>query len=86
MTHDVRTMCSRCGGWYWAGDAHTCPTRCHLDPTPAITPTDLPWIEHPGTTVRYAIDEHRTPCLRAVLAHPAETAVRRPRFVKEYSL
>lgn len=27
MTHDVRTMCSRCGDWYWAGDAHTCSTR-----------------------------------------------------------
>lgn len=23
-THDVRTMCGRCGTWYWAGDAHTC--------------------------------------------------------------
>lgn len=47
-------------------------------------PTDLhPVADRPGTTVRYAIDEHRTPCLRAVLNHPAETVVRRPRFVKK---
>ena len=46
-------------------------------------PTDLPDADRPGTCVRYAIDEHRTPCLRAVLTHPAETVVRRPHFAKE---
>lgn len=51
-----------------------------------VTPTDLPWDERPGVTVRYHIDEHLTPCLRAVLNHPAETVVRRPSFAKEYSL
>jgi hypothetical protein len=47
-------------------------------------PTDLPDTDRPGTTVRYHIDEHRMPCLRAVLNHPAEAVVRRPRFVKEH--
>ena len=37
----------------------------------------------PGTTVRYHVDEHLVPCLRAVLTHPAVTVVRRPRFAKE---
>lgn len=57
-----------------------------LAPTPDVTPADLrPVADRPGTTVRYAIDEHLTPCLRAVMTHPAETVVRRPRFAKEYS-
>lgn len=46
-------------------------------------PTDLPDADRPCVVVRYAIDEHRTPCLRAVMTHPAETVVRRPRIVKE---
>lgn len=83
--HDVRTQCSVCGTWYWAGDAHTCPTVLML-PSAGLTPTDLPDGDRPGTTVRYAIDEHLTPCLRAVLNHPAETVIRRPRFAKEYVL
>lgn len=54
--------------------------------TPAVTPTDLhPVADRPGTTVRYHVDEHLVPRLRAVLTHPAETVVRRPRFVKEVS-
>lgn len=81
--HDARTMCSRCGGWYWAGDAHTCPTRGLLAPAAPVTPTDLPDADRPMEIRRYAIDEYRTPCLRAVLNHPAETVVRRPRFAKE---
>lgn len=52
-------------------------------PSAVVDPTDLPWVERPGTTIRYHVDEHRTPCLRSVLNHPAETVVRRPRFVKE---
>lgn len=30
MTHDVRTRCPRCGAWFWAGDAHTCPPSAVL--------------------------------------------------------
>lgn len=70
----------RCSYGVWHGIDEHC--RCA---GAAVTPSDLPWVECPGTTVRYAIDEHRTPCLRAVLNHPAETVVRRPRFVKEVS-
>lgn len=47
-------------------------------------PAALP-VETPGTTVRYAIDEHLQPQLRAVITHPAETVVRRPSFAKEAS-
>lgn len=56
-----------------------------LAPALAVTPTDLPWVDRPGTTIRYAIDEHLQPQKRAVLNHPAETGVRRPPFVKEVS-
>jgi hypothetical protein len=72
MAHDVRTQCSTCGTWYWAGDAHTCP------PSPA----DLCPVR-PGTTVRYSIDAHLVPRLRAVLTHPAVTVVRRPLTKKD---
>lgn len=55
-----------------------------LAPTPDVTPADLrPVADRPGTTVRYRIDEHLRPCLRAVLNHPAETVVRRPPYAKE---
>lgn len=74
MTHDVRTMCSRCGGWYWAGDAHTCPTRCHLAPAP-VTPTDVhPVSDRPGTTWRFHVVDHTTLILRARLEHDAAPA------------
>lgn len=33
MAHDVRTRCSSCGTWYWAGDAHACS---------AVYPTAIP--------------------------------------------
>lgn len=55
-----------------------------LDPAVGLPmPTDLPDADRPMEIRRYAFDEHRTPCLRAVLNQPAETVVRRPRFVKE---
>ena len=50
---------------------------------PAADPAALPDPNRPGTTVRYAIDEHLVPRLRAVLAHPAVTVVRRPLYAKE---
>lgn len=53
-------------------------------PDVVADPAALPDLDRPGTTVRYAIDEHRRPVLCAVLNHPAETVVRRPRFVKEH--
>jgi hypothetical protein len=73
----------RCSYGTWHGIDEHCrcaPSRSHL--TAAVAdPAALP-AERPGTTVRYHIDEHRTPCLRAV-THPAETVVRRPHFAKE---
>lgn len=78
----------RCSYGAWHDLYETC--KCWetpaavLAPVPAITPTDLrPVADRPGTTVRYRIDEHRRPVLCAVLNHPAETVVRRPRFAKE---
>lgn len=44
-----------------------------MTPDPAALP-----VETPGTTIRYHIDEHLRPILRAVLTHPAVTVVRRP--------
>jgi hypothetical protein len=73
------------GGWRCSyGALHAAAEHCRCAGA-AVTPSDLPWVERPGTCVRYAIDEHRTPCLRAVLNHPAETAVRRPHFAREMS-
>lgn len=55
-----------------------------LAPTAELPlPTDLPWIERPGVTIRYHIGGDLVPEKRAYMTHPAETVVRRPRFVKK---
>lgn len=33
--HIDRTMCSKCGTWYWAGDKHTCSSPA---PAPGASP------------------------------------------------
>lgn len=72
------------GGWHCSyGNWHGIDEHCRCAGA-VVTPTDLPDADRPCVIVRYAIDEHRTPCLRAVLNQPAETVVRRPRLVKEH--
>ena len=71
------------GGWRCSyGTWHGIDEHCRCAGA-VVTPTDLPDADRPCVIVRYAIDEHRTPCLRAVMTHPAETVVRRPHFAKE---
>jgi hypothetical protein len=45
-----------------------------LAPVPAVTPTDLPWTERPGTTVRFLILDDLTPDKRAEMKHEPEDA------------
>lgn len=68
------------GGWRCQyGEWHDLYEECTCSPAAAAIPDP----DRPGTTVRFHVDEHLTPCLRAVLNHPAETVVRRPSYAKE---
>lgn len=71
------------GGWRCSyGNWHGIDEHCRCAGA-VVTPTDLPDADRPCVVVRYAIDERLVPQKRAVMTHPAETVVRRPRFVKE---